>query len=261
MTFLRCMALAGLLAVPLSAQSPAEPFGFALVDAFNQGDTQALKDSCVDSFWNTDGDSPQKLIREGYGTGTRAWNLQLVGIEEAPGRAVATLVVWSVSREMPVDAVYFYAEDRGSGWLWYRFNEDKLFKKAFLEGLIDAEFDPKGLPSHPELDALGPHLKAFFAAVTEETEEVEAPQDGAFLMGEAESSKVPPYLLTSVGAPVQVKSYWFDPLQKGALVVSGPAAEDGYAETVVLYFQRANGTWLLVGAAAWLSASGLLSDQ
>lgn len=214
-----------LAAGPLSAEN-AQALADRLVLAFNAGDTAAIEADCEKAFWASDDGPGNELIREGYGSGSRQWWMKLSGLEEAPGRAAATVTLVNASTDRPVDELFFYAEERDGRWRWTGANEDKGFRRGFLAGVIDGAFDPAGLPSDPELEALAERLEPFLALVG--------------------------------GRNYTLETRWHEGTQRGALVVNGPPDETGAQETAVLYVHRTDRGWVLVRSSYGLWASSFL---
>ena len=222
------IAFGWIISFPLGAidLGPAELLAARLVEAFNAGDSAAIEADCADSFWASENGPEAELIREGYSSGARRWLMAQEGVQTAAGRAAATIILLNAEKRLPVDAVYFYAQELDGAWVWTGFNEDKDFRKAFLAGLIDGSFDPSMLPSDPELDALGARFEPLFA-----------------LAGEGEFS---------------VESRWDEGLQRGALIVTGPPGEYGDGDSAVLYFLKTDQGWVLTGSAYGLYTSAFL---
>lgn len=153
--------------------------------------------------------------------------MRLDEVAVAPGRAVATLVLVSVTTGRPVDLVYAYAEEKGA-WEWTELNEDRAFRAAFLRGLIGGEFAPDELPSLPELTRLGSRLNPAFELLS--------------------------------GSEFAYESRWHEASQTGALLVSGEIDEAGDTNQAVLYFRKTPSGWVLLGSGYSLSVEGFFPE-
>ncbi|MEK6795132.1 MAG: hypothetical protein AABZ39_10165 [Spirochaetota bacterium] len=249
--------LASLLLYP--ADNASNMFA-SFVDAFNRGDTENVKAACAAGYWTNTYNSPQKLIRQGYGKG-RLLLFEIKTIVQSNDRAAADIIVLRASDRRPSDMIFVYAEKRTAAWLVYNFNEDTRFKELFLAGLVRSDLDPRTLPPNRELDALGRRLALRFPEMRAETSIADLTNviSGICTLADGASGRIHLNLFQYVKRPAVFETKWSSELNRGALIVSGAVTKDDpYPDAVVLYFAGTAQGFAIYNTSGMLSLSGLV---
>lgn len=241
------------------AETTASPQELAarFVTAFNAGDTEMIKATCAEPFWTARYDSPQKLIRQGYGSG-RVWLLESRAVEVRGERAVIDIIVLRASDNRPADAIFLYAEKRNGAWLLHALNEDKSFRTMFLAGVVSADFNLNNLPSDAGMEALGQRLLPIMAGFPEELswELFEQLTASSFSVSASARRTISLPVLGSVKRPASVRARWEARLQRGALEIAEEETEENmFPEKMVMYLHRTAEGWELYNAGGVLATS------
>lgn len=231
----------------------------AFVSAFNNGDTAAVKALWSEYAWTNTYNSPQKLIKQGYGSG-RQLLFTVKSVVQSNDRAAADIIVLRASDKRPSDMIFVYADKRDA-WRLQTFNEDARFKALFLAGVVRSDLNPRTLPSDKDLEALGRRLAVRFPELREGMSMTELTNvlGGICTLADGAFARVHLNLFAHVRHPAVFDTRWDAALGRGALIVSGaPTADDQYPDTITLFFARTSRGYALYNTSGMLSLSGFL---
>lgn len=231
-----------------------------IIASFNKGDTTGVQSCFTDQLWTSSNNSPKRLIMQGYGK-TRIFYLEMIELQKITDRAVIVAAALSAKDRHPMDGIYFYTEKRERSWLIYGYNEDTVFKKRFLEGIIPADFSLSALPSSDALLRLGEQISAALRGFTNDVStDVFVPTCGSNVSAGATLPRVvPAYLFTGIRHPAVLETKWAENLLRGYIVIGDkhtPQQPD--PDSFVLYVHRTNDAWMLYGIGGSPYAAGFL---